>query len=140
MRKPHAARRTILILFALWLVLIFAWGLFSLHMADEIAKVKMKAFLLLNAGKLDQMGEKALAEDERGYASFFSDVVGPETDIELLYLPDDEYAPPAEPGWRLVSSAENAWRWENGNMFENGYIEVERLRPKWFCVETYYPT
>ncbi len=109
-------------------------------MPDEIAKVKMKAFLLLNAGNLDQIGENARKEGKRGYASFFFDVVGPEMDIELLYLPNDEYAPPEDPGWRLVSSAENAWRWENEDMFENGYIEVERLKPKWFCVEAYYPT
>jgi len=142
MRKSHSALRIGLIIstLVLALVLVFAWELLSFTMGDEIAKVKMKAYLSLNAGNLDQIGENARKQDKEGYASFFFDIVGPETSIELLYLPDDAYIPPEDPGWHLVSSTENSWRWEGGGVYGNGYINVECLKPKWYCVEECIPT
>lgn len=65
---------------------------------------------------------------------------GVETFIDLHYLPDDEYIPPEDQDWTLVSSTENAWRWEGGGMLGRGYIDVERLKPNWFYMEMYYPT
>ena len=65
---------------------------------------------------------------------------GFETRIDLRYLPDDEYTPAEDDGWALVSASENTWSWEGGGMGGKGYIDVERLKPNWFYVETYYPT
>jgi len=65
---------------------------------------------------------------------------GLETFLDLRYLPDDEYAPDEDEGWVLVSASKDAGRWEGGGLLGRGYINVERLRPNWFYVETYYPT
>ena len=126
--------RRLIILASVVLVILIAALITNLNDYLNSPKMRMEAFLKRNADRLDQIGGGQAASFNYGQDAF------PEMYIYLQYLPGDEYVPPENYGFKFVSSSENTWRWEGGGTGSRGYVNVERLRPKWFYVEMYYPT
>ena len=100
-----------------------------------------KTILAQNSGSLDPIAVK----QGGGTNAYFRypRSPDPETDIFIEYIPEDRFpfqeTLDSSRAWHLVSSSEDKWRWEGG-LNGIGYLDVERLQPKWFYAEYFNPT